>query len=289
MSEMNKALRRDPLATSPRSDLVAGTATNPPAVRPRSGARPAPPPEQGLSARFVLTALRRWWMVAAPIGLVLAAIGGTAVYLLFEPVYEASAWFKIEEQTPYLAFASNDQGQWQSFFQTESETIHAPFVLDPVVQRPEIARVPEIARQADKVAWLGKQIKTQRMGQSQYFKILFSNPDPKAAADVVNAVTEAYFKLRDQSDTDRNQKVITLLAQEMDKWLKDVLRLRDNLRTMTKDAAGKDPFLGKMAVNRQQMHPLADLDTQLVKVEVDSAVLEAQKKPSKTRSIRRRR
>ena len=62
---------------------------------------------------------------------------------------------------------------------------------------------------------------------------------------MVNAVTEAYFKLRDQSDAERNQTVIDLLGQEMDKRSKEVLRLRDNLRTLAKEATGKDPFRGQ--------------------------------------------
>ncbi len=60
--------------------------------------------DQGISPRFVMAALRRWWKVALPAALLLAAAGGTIVYLLFEPVYEASALFQIEERTPYLAF-----------------------------------------------------------------------------------------------------------------------------------------------------------------------------------------
>ena len=54
--------------------------------------------------------------------LLLAAVGGTIVYLLFEPVYEASAWFQIEERTPYLAFESKEEGRSKLFFQTQIET-----------------------------------------------------------------------------------------------------------------------------------------------------------------------
>ena len=125
-----------------------------------------------MTPRFVLTALRRWWMIAAPVGLLLAAIAGAVVYLLFEPVYEAAAWFKIEERTPYLAFESKDEGRSKLFFQTQIETIRSPLVLGPVIKRPEIAQMPEIARQADKVAWLAKQIKVTVGGRVGVF------PDP---------------------------------------------------------------------------------------------------------------
>ena len=99
---------------------------NLPMVRPRTVRGRPCQPEQGLTPRFVLTALRRWWMVAAPVGLLLAAVGGAAVYLLFEPVYEAAAWFKIEERTPYLAFETKDEGRSKVFFQTQIETDPQP-------------------------------------------------------------------------------------------------------------------------------------------------------------------
>ncbi len=262
MSEMNKALRHDPPAISAPNGLVRGPAANLPMARPRNGARPIAPPEQGMSPRFVLTALRRWWMVATPIALVLAAISAVAVYLLFEPVYEAAAWLRIQERAPFVAFESKDEGRSKALSQTQIETIRSPFVLGSVIKQPEIARVPEIARQADKVAWLAKQIKVEQRGESEYFRILYSDPDPNAAARVVNAVKDAYFNLRDQSEDERNQRVIDLLEQEKEKHLKEVQRLRDNYRTLAKEATGKDPFAGKMETEGTQKHPLADLESQ---------------------------
>ena len=94
-------MNKIPRTTRPRRVLGRDDSASPvnlQVARSTSGARPAGRPEQGLTPRFVLTALRRWWMVATPVGLLLAAAGGAVVYLLFEPVYEAAAWFKIEER-----------------------------------------------------------------------------------------------------------------------------------------------------------------------------------------------
>ncbi|MBU4272893.1 MAG: polysaccharide biosynthesis tyrosine autokinase [Planctomycetes bacterium] len=244
-------------------------------VRRKSVARPAATLEQSLSPRFVLDALRRWWMVAAPIGLLLAAAGGATVYLLFEPVYEAAAWFKIEERTPFLAFETKDDGRSNLFFQTQIETIRSPLVLGPVLKRPEIARLPEIARQPSKAAWLARQIRVASVGKSELFCVLYAGPDPTDAAGVVNAVTESYFKLRDQSDTERNQRIIDLLGREEDKRSREVLRLRDNLRGLVREATGKDPFSGNLEADSPQKHPLADLEGRLIAAQVERTVLEA--------------
>ncbi len=231
--------------------------------------------DQALSARFVLTALRRWWKAALPAALLLAAAGGTIVYLLFEPVYEAAAWFQIEERTPYLAFETKDDTRSKMFFQTQIEIIRSPLVLGPVVKQPEIARLPELARESDKVSWLASRIKVTSVGNSELFRILYAGPDPKNAAEVVNAVTESYFKLRDQTDIERNQRIIDLLGQERGKRSREVMRLRNNLRALAEQAADKDPFAANIEGESPKNHPLANLQTKLIEAQVEGAVLEA--------------
>ncbi len=232
-------------------------------------------PEQGITVHFVLGALRRWWKIALPIALVLAAAGGTTVYLLFEPVYEAAAWFQIEERTPYLAFENKEEGRSKMFFQTQIEMIRSPLVLGPVVKRPEIAGARELIFRADKVAWLAKQIKVTSVGESELFRILYSSPDPKIAAAIVNAVTESYFKLRDQTDVDRNQRIIDLLGQEQGKRSMEVSRLRNNLRSLSEQAANKDPFAAKREGDSSQKNPLTDLEGRFVTAQVEGTVLDA--------------
>lgn len=232
-------------------------------------------PEQGLTVSFVLTALRRWWKVAMPVALLLSAAAGTTVYIFFEPVYEAAAWFRIEERTPYLAFETKNEGRSKLFFQTQIEIIRSPLVLGPVVKRPEIAQVPEIARQTDKVAWLAKKIRVMSVGNSELFRILYANSDPKDAANVVNAVTESYFKLLDHTDSERNQRIIDLLGREREKRLREVMRLRNNLRTLAEQAASKDPFAAKFETDSPQHNPLVDLETRLVGAQVEGTVLDA--------------
>ncbi len=233
-------------------------------------------PDQGLTPRFVLTALRQWWKVALPVALLLAAAGGAIVYLLFEPVYEASAWFQIDERTPYLAFESKEDGRSKLFFNTQIETIRSPLVLGPVLKIPEIANAPEISKQVDRVAYLQKQIKVVMVGESELFRIVYASPNAKNAANLVNAVTESYFKLRDQTDADRNQRIIELLNQEQEKRSHEVLRLQENVRALAAQAAAKDPFAAKMdSRNSMQKHPLADVESRLIDVQVEGTVLDA--------------
>ena len=70
---------------------------------PRAGLHRSAESQQGITPQFVLTAIRQWWKVAAPIGLVLAALAAARVGQLVEPKYEATAWRQIEDPRPYHA------------------------------------------------------------------------------------------------------------------------------------------------------------------------------------------
>jgi capsular exopolysaccharide synthesis family protein len=270
-----KIMRRHSESSSVRRNMMvrASRPESPPRLKGRE--RSPLDVEQGLTAHFVWSTLRRWWMIATPISLVLAAISAALVFWFFEPSFEAAAWLRMEESTPFLAFETKNEGRSKVFFQTQIETIRSPLVLGPVIKRPEIARVPEIAHRLDKVAWLAKQIKVVSVGDSELFRIVYCNPDPKAAADIVNAVTESYFAVRDQNEAGRNQRVIDMLSEEKDKRSKELARLRESVRGLTETASGIDPFSGKGDGNIAIARPLIDLEGRLISVQVDHAVLDA--------------
>ena len=114
------------------------------------------------------------------------------------------------------------------------ELIRSPLVLGLAVKQPEIVDLPGLANRADKIGWLSKRIEVSPIGESELFKIHFSAPDPNHAANVVNAVTNAYFRLREQNETGRMQCVLELLQQEKANRASEVLHLRKDLEELAK-------------------------------------------------------
>jgi capsular exopolysaccharide synthesis family protein len=239
--------------------------------------------QQGITVQFVLTAMRQWWKVAIPVGLVLAAICGAVIYLLVEPVYEASAWLRIADNAPYLAYpAEGGQRRFERFVQTQEELIRSPLVLGPVLSQPEIARVPEIKKAKDPIQWLSKTIEVSPVGQSELFKVSYACPDPENSAGVVNAVVDEYFRLRGRTEAERTERVIELLEEERERRQAEVSRLRENVRELAKQllATGKVPFAPKPAQESLIQHPLAELQARLTEAVVEREVLEATIKAS---------
>ncbi len=248
-------------------------------IVPRRQMVPAPAQaEQGVSPRFLLGALRRWWKVVLPTALLLAAVGGTIVYAFFEPVYEASAWFEIKERRPYLAFDSRESEQSKVFFLTQIELIRSPLVLGPAIadEKLQIGKVPEIARQVDKLAYLSKQIKVLPVGESDLFRISCSNPNPQNAANIVNAVAGSYLQMREDEDGARNKLISDALNKGQDARLAQVKLLQARVRELAAKAAVDDPLgIKKKDSGLPERHPLADLKNRLIEVQVEKEVLGA--------------
>jgi succinoglycan biosynthesis transport protein ExoP len=222
-----------------------------------------------------LAALRRWWMIAAPLGILLAILASAAVYLLFCPMYEADAWLKIEEHVPYIAFETKYEDRNKLFEQTQRELIRSPLVIGPVVSRPEIARIPEIEKQSAPIAWLGRQVTVLAVGESELFRVVFRSPDANNSARVVNAVIDSYFSLRDQEDTEKVRRVIELLDQERERRAGEVSRLREDVRGLAKRTPNTELGSMKTEPDANKLRLLTEIQTRIITTEVEQEVLQA--------------
>lgn len=232
------------------------------------------PSHQTFSVALVLNALRQWWKVALPLGLLLGAAAGTLVYVFFRPTYEASAWLRIEDVRPYIAFQSREDSR--RFVATQVELIRSPLVMGPVVSQPEVSGLAAAEKEEDPIQWLARGVKVNSVGQSELFKISFASRDRRGSATVVNAVVDAYFTLQRKSEAEETQRTIELLEEESQRRADDVTRLRDSVRTLSEKASLKDPLAGKTESGLVVGHPLGNLQARLANAEVEQAILAAQ-------------
>ncbi len=239
-------------------------------LRPHYVASDAQPP-QIITAQFVLHALRQWWKLALPCGLLLAGTAALVVYVVFRPVYQAAAWIKIDDSRPYVAFHLPDDSR--RFAQTQMELMRSPLVLGPVVSQPEIARLTELKNREAPIEWLARKVKVAPVGQSELYRVTFESKDPEAAAKIVNAVVDVYFSMRSRSDSETKQRVIELLEEERDRRAKEVEQLRTVVRDLTKQA-NPEVAQGSAAGADPTKSVLAELQGQMVRAEVERQMLQ---------------
>jgi len=215
---------------------------------------------RSLAARRPAAALRQWWKLAVPLGLLLGGGAAAVVWALFKPQYEAESWIRIREIRPALVFPLEDS-QSKQFVATQQEMLRSPEVLLPVLSRPEIARLPAVVQLQregrDKVAGLSDLLLLSQVGKSEFLRV-------------------AFFKLLNQEDARQVSRVVELLERERDNRKVQVEARREEIRQKVIATTGKDPFLTLQEPETPRAHPLGELQAKLISAEVEREVLEAQ-------------
>jgi len=144
------------------------------------------------------------------------------------------------------------------------------------LQSEKNKRLPEIFTNPDPIDWLRKQITVATAGDSDGFVIRYSSADPNNAALVVNTVTEQYLKAQQQEEELRTTQIVKLLAWEMQEREGAVRELRKQLLVKTQEVEGMEPEAVRPDPSSPNKNPLAELQSKLIDVQIQRAMLSAQ-------------
>lgn len=226
-----------------------------------------------VTPRTAFNALRRWWKLALPLGLLVGAGVGVGVWWFWEPQYEASAWVVIQDETPYLLYPKRS-GESQ-FVNTQKAIIRTPVVLTRVLADDAVGRLPEIQQKEDPQNWLREKLSIVAEGNSELFKISMIGPTAAGAATIVNTVVDKYFDYHAKEYESETETFLRLLDGEMRNRQQRVNRELEKVRALQKDVASKNAVEGggdKIVLET----PSAALREQLTELEVERALLEAE-------------
>lgn len=194
----------------------------------------APSSGQALTPKFLIGVVRRWWKISVALGIVLSAAAGTALLLLHHPSFEASTWMRIKPS--YLVF--KDEGDRQTFVQTQKELIKSPPVISEALSHPEVIGLPIFVGIEDRVEWLRRQIQAQPVGMSELFLISLESRHQDSVARVVNAVREAYLATLNTEVARQNESTLMLLEAERSRRFVEIQNDRDRLRELIRQQEG---------------------------------------------------
>ena len=212
------------------------------AVAPLPAAAPGGAADANLVLRTVLIALRCWWKIAAPIGIVLSAGAVAGVIRFVDPTYTATAWVLIRERPDYLvsqnAFAQDPGKQLQN----QLELMRSPLVLNAALQVKGVAQTPELIEEEDQVAALRNALKVRPQNRSDYYLVEFTSTSPQHAALVVNEVVDAFLDQQVSSNSVRVQKLIESLNDLRDAQVRRVETFRLTYETTSLAEVHTSPF-----------------------------------------------
>ena len=140
MSSPQQPNQQLPASTPPNWNMQPAPVQGGPYGPANYGAPTGPAPQkQAITLQFLLNVWRQWWLIALPIGLLLAATACITTFVLFTPKFRATAVMQINLHD-YLAFPTKVDPK--QFVLNQIQLIKSELVLGEVISNPDIARIP---------------------------------------------------------------------------------------------------------------------------------------------------
>ena len=158
----------------------------------------------------VLSAIRRGWRIALPLGILLAAAFFFGAWKLSIPKHSAAAYLRIDSSDRPLIFKTADDaaargGDFNLYKSTQQQLVLTPFVLKTALRDPKVSSVEEFAELDDPVNWLKENLKVSFPGNGEIMQISIETRSPTSCVPIVNGVVDAY--MQEVVMTDRNERL----------------------------------------------------------------------------------
>jgi succinoglycan biosynthesis transport protein ExoP len=197
----------------PTAESVRGTVLPQPMIPyPASGTFTPPALATMPDAASLLRALRRRLVPALVVGLIVAAIAGTATWILMPPPkIAARIQLYVAAIQPAIAFNERTQLNNETFLRSQAFFIKDPFVISAALRDyPELTELSILKEQVDPVQWLEKEITVTFPGP-EVIHISLSGDRREELKKIVSAVAQTYLDRvvnKDKSDFLERQKTI---------------------------------------------------------------------------------
>ncbi|MBM3487768.1 MAG: hypothetical protein FJX67_14240 [Alphaproteobacteria bacterium] len=282
-------------------------ATPPPRPAPLSEPRAEPraaPMRHRRDTIDMAEVFQRLWRRRATIAAAVVVIVGAAIAILSQltPLYRAQTLVLVETRGPRLV--ELDQGAPSGpldnqSVQSEIEIIRSQNVITKVVDRLDLARVPEFnadlrpkglfarlrggvdpsalpleerrARQhAQVVDMFARRLEVGTKGQSRVIAVGFTSVDPRLAYRVANAVADAYIEEQLETKFDATQKVTGFLEERIGQ-LRERVETSERAVEQYRAAAGLIEGRGGTLASQE----VADINSQLVQARAARTEIES--------------
>jgi succinoglycan biosynthesis transport protein ExoP len=224
----------DTVTAAPSAGMLTtlnDTALSPAPVYPPPGYGPGGDPlAGGVDYMRAWHALRRCWIPATALGLLLSALAASAVWFLLPRGFEAVAWLRVRASASSFTGSGGfvDPTKYEQYRKTQVQLIKSPFVLTAALRRPGITNLSMLADEKDHISWLMKNIQVTAPMETEVIQVKLRGPDPDETAKIVNAVAQAYLV-----DVVNKEKTERLARRDLleKKYRENMAEVRSRLET----------------------------------------------------------
>jgi capsular exopolysaccharide synthesis family protein len=231
------------------------------------------PASQALAAKpdliALLKALRRRWPLALGAGLFCAAVAAGAAYCLVPPAkYTTRAILHVNSVPPRILLSVHELvPEYGAYQRTQLALIKSRFVLNAALRlnEGEAAKLKVVAKQADPIEWLEKELQVDFSNGSEILRISMSGNEAAEPMVLVNAVTQAYIDEVVNAETKQRGNRRELLKKTWNEYQRNLSEKRKELKRLM-ELAGSDDKKTLANLQQQGLDRLGRAEDELARV-----------------------
>lgn len=226
--------------SSPGGDVVAGRTSAP--------LTPIPPNPTGGTASSsgpelaqLFHALKRRWLLATGLGLVLGGVAAVVVWLLLSPAHVAFMQLRLSANKPsIISDDPNAQHEFNTYLKSQSALIRSREVLNTAVTSDEARRLHILQSQVEPVAFLEEKLNVTHQQNNELVKVSLEWDDPDEARVLVRAIVDAYQKVIVNAEAEFQRENLVEVRKLYTARQNELRSRRDRLATIKKSLQTAD-------------------------------------------------
>jgi capsular exopolysaccharide synthesis family protein len=241
-----------------------GTNGNPPG---RSETIPLAGAIEDVSENLRQILWRHLWTVLLPIALALSA--GLIYLQRATPQYTSTSRIYVEQTGPTILNERNafgDIARWDSYLYTQVELLRSTEILSAAMKSPAMTQLRTFAEVNSPIAALHQGLEVDVGKKDDIINVSFTSPHPDEAANIVNAVVDAYIASHNQRKSSLSAEAVKILGEERAKREKELNDKRQKLAEF--ELQNEDLVFGTDRDSNVILHALERLRLVLTDAEV---------------------
>jgi capsular exopolysaccharide synthesis family protein len=218
----------------------------------------------------MLQALRRRWVPAVCVGLVLGAIAALATrHFIAEGKHTARSQLYVSAIAPKVMFETKDgKSEFNNYIKAQLAMIRSRPILRAALARQEVADLPMIKRLDNSVEWLERNLQVDTAISPEIVRVYLSGDSPEELAAVVNAIADCY--LNEVVNKERNDRLSRLdQLERSSKRFDDIIRENKTKRRTLSEKMGTGDLQALAFRERLLAERLATPQKELFQVQSD--------------------
>jgi capsular exopolysaccharide synthesis family protein len=148
----------------------------------------------GMDANTFLHALRRRWVLALSMGMLIGAAAAIALWFAFPESSSATALFEVRQEQDSIIHDATKRStpDFDILKKTQLALLKSKFLLTSAIRDPGIASLSILAGERDKEEWLQEHLDVEFPVNGEILSISLTGKPPEDLVALVDAVAEAY-------------------------------------------------------------------------------------------------